>query len=65
VKRGDEGSATAGRGPRLFPPEAMEAVEWVLRHFFWPNQPLPYRLVVVTAKHASVPAIGPVLCARH
>jgi hypothetical protein len=55
VKRGDGGSATAGRGPRLFLPEATE---WVLRHFFCPNQPLQYHLVVVTVKHASAPAIG-------
>jgi hypothetical protein len=37
VKRGDRGSTTVGRGPRLLPPEATEVVEWVLRHFFWPN----------------------------
>jgi hypothetical protein len=60
VKRADGGNVTARRGPRLFPPEATEAVEWVLCHFFWPNQPLQYRLVVVTAKHASTPTIGPV-----
>jgi hypothetical protein len=44
---------------RLFPPEATEAVEWVLHHFFPPNQPPQYRLVVVTVKHASAPTIGP------
>jgi hypothetical protein len=59
VKRGDGGGATAGRGPRLFSPEATEAVEWVLHHFFPLNQP-QYRLVVVTTKHASAPAIEPV-----
>jgi hypothetical protein len=59
VKRGDEGSVTAGHGPRLFLLEVTEAVEWVLHHFFWPNQPLQYRLVIVTVKHASTPAIGP------
>jgi hypothetical protein len=37
VKRGDGGGAMAGRGLRLFSPEATEAVEWVLRHFFLPN----------------------------
>jgi hypothetical protein len=40
VKRGDGGSTTVRRGPRLLPPEATEVVEWVLRHFFWPNQHL-------------------------
>jgi hypothetical protein len=40
----------AGRGPRLFLPEVTEAVEWVLHHFFWLNQPLQYRLVVVTVR---------------
>jgi hypothetical protein len=37
AKRGDGGGATVGRGPRLVPPEVTDAVEWVLRHFFWPN----------------------------
>jgi hypothetical protein len=31
-----------GHGPRLFTFEAMEAVEWVLCHFFWPNQMLQW-----------------------
>jgi hypothetical protein len=44
----------------LFLPEAMEAVEWVLRHFFSPNQPPQYRLIIVTVKHASAPAIEPI-----
>jgi hypothetical protein len=35
------------------------ALQWTLRHFFPPNQPPQYRLLVVTAKHASVPAVGP------
>jgi hypothetical protein len=43
---------------RLFPPEATEAVECVLRHFFWPNQPLQYHLILVIAKHVSAPVIG-------
>jgi hypothetical protein len=51
---------TAGCGPRLLTPEATKAVEWVLRHFFPPSQLLQYRLIVVTVKHASAPAIGPV-----
>jgi hypothetical protein len=33
---------TVGHGPRLFTFEAMEAVEWVLCHFFWPNQTLQW-----------------------
>jgi hypothetical protein len=37
AKRGDGGGATVGRGLRLVPPEVTDAVEWVLRHFFWPN----------------------------
>ncbi|TVU49865.1 hypothetical protein EJB05_01204, partial [Eragrostis curvula] len=36
------------------------ALQWVLQHFFLPAQrPHQYRLVVVTAKHASAPAVGP------
>jgi hypothetical protein len=35
------------------------ALQWTLQHFFPPNQPPQYRLLVVTAKHASVPAVGP------
>jgi hypothetical protein len=51
---------TVGHGLRLFPPEVTEAVEWVLRHFFPPNQLSQYCLVVVTVKHTSALAIGPV-----
>lgn len=37
------------------------ALQWVLQHFFTPDQPKQqqYRLLVVTAKPASAPAVGP------
>jgi nucleotide-binding universal stress UspA family protein len=34
-------------------------LQWTLQHFFPAHQPPQYRLVVVTAKHASAPAVGP------